>query len=139
MTGTLFKFALVASVITVSLLGIQDLANRSTGTISSIAGLAGFVLFLWFVFDGVVKLIYAFAKVPRGKKLTHKQAAIIRNFWNVWLITGVLTMTVYAVLFNRDDMVTALGIAGIFTLVVLLAYINNRNKLMGHTKKELFQ
>ncbi len=140
MKYNLKTFSLVAVLITTGLLLVDKLSGDLPDNLQGPASLLTLFLFLWVPFDLIVKVIYRFAAVPAGtKKLNHRQSEDINRYWVAWMTVAPISAVVFTLLFDRTHWQSTLAFGSVFMLLVLLSFLNRKNKLMGHTKKELFQ
>lgn len=72
-------------------------------------------------------------------RLSHQQAALVRKYWLTWLITSLVTGTMYVLIFNISQWKSALVVGAFFTIAVLLGIASSRQRIGGHTKKEIFK
>jgi hypothetical protein len=140
MKRNLVTFAALIVLIGSAGIGANILLDSLSSGVAALLSWGLFILEIWFIFDLVVQLIYWFAGIPAGtKKLNHQQAGIVNKYWMTWLIAALTTGLVYILLFERDHLSGSLLLLGGSALLILLGSLYQRQRIMGHTKKELFQ
>lgn len=134
------------SVILVSSLGAASLiVPHLPGALSSVGSLVLLFGFFWITFDLIVKIIYKLTGVTKSlrdkapRRLTHKQSETVNSFWLTWIVTALVSGSIYILLFEREQWKSNFIIGGGFGLLVLLAYIKRRQSILGYSKKDLFQ
>jgi hypothetical protein len=142
MTHNLNRFIGLTILITLGLIFMPRLVDLLPEQYQNFASFIVIVFDFWVVFDLIVRLIYKIAGIPRSssrqKRLSHQQTEIINRYWVAWILTSAVTVAAYVLIFdqNWENSILLFG-AGI--IVAALAFLNNKYKIMGHTKKELFK
>ena len=149
MTRNLKTFIVLAGLITAGFISAQNLVDHLPSALQAVSSLVLLITFFWVYFDLVVKIIYRLVGVSTEKaksraknepiRLTHQQAAAVNRYWIAWLATSLIVTVANTLLFERSHLITAFLLDGAFLVVISLAVINSKQKIMGHTKKELFK
>lgn len=147
MSRRLAIFVVATAAFTAAYIALNHLALQLTGGWQSLLSLVLLILYLWIAFDLVVKVIHRIVGVPaqdgRAKnlpqRLSHQQSEAVNRFWVAWLVTSVIAWMIYVTTFNWDQWRSGLVVGGLFMVVILVAYVSRRQKIMGYSKKELFK
>jgi|SRR6266404_6357028 len=145
MTRNLRIFIGVTTVLTILYLAANDLVDHLSGGAQTLASWILLILALWVAFDLILKIIYRLAGItkklmdPFPARLTHQQAAIVNKYWIAWLGSSLPTAFVYTLLFQRNQWKSALLTGGVIIVVVVLAVMNSKQKIAGHTKDQIFK
>lgn len=142
-------FIALSAIITAGYLAALDLLDKLSPGFQSIGSIILLIVFFWLFFDGILKIIYRFSGVERQSKkpktniesprLTHQQAAAVNRYWIIWLATSMLVSASYILIFARGNWKTAALWGSAIVAVLFLAYLNTRQRIMGHSKKDLFR
>jgi|SRR5579862_1231178 len=145
MTRNLKIFIGLSVLSTILYLVATDLTDHLSGGAQTLASWVLLILSLWVVFDLVVKVIYRLVGVtnkvmePAPARLNHVQASEVNKYWIVWLGSSLPTAIVYTLLFQRNHWKTVLLTGVVVAVIVLLATLNSKQKIAGHTKDEIFK
>lgn len=149
MTRNLKIFIGLVVLGTAGYLALGDGLSHASQTVQNIASIPMLLLFFYIVFNLVYRVIYRLVGVTdklmfRGWKqgwprLTHQQAAEVNKYWLVWLGGSLLTYVAYTLLFHRSQWRGAIIFGLAAGVIVMLAKLNSRMKIAGHTKNELFK
>ena len=127
------------------ILAPQALALVDDGLMGTIGSLALLAFYAWILFDVIIRLIHTCAGITKSlkekpaKKLTHQQAAIVNTYWMIWLFSTLATGAVYTFIVDTSNWKLSIGLAVGGAIAAILAYVNSKQKIMGHTRKELFK
>ena len=141
MSRNLRNFMGITILITVGWLTANDLVSHLPSGIQKFSSFLLYALSWWIFFDWIVKIIYKITGIPAGKnqRLTHRQSATLKRYWIAWLLTSLVSGLAYSYVVHGTLTKTNLIFGAVAVLLIFLAYLSNRQKIMGHTKKELFK
>ena len=145
MKSKLNKFIGVIAIITLLYMVANDLETRLPAGIQGVVGFGLVVFFFWFVFDFVIKIIYRMSGIttrlmdPKPAKLNHTQAEVVKKYWIAWLATGLIVSIAYTLILHINHWKTSLIYGAAFGLLVMFGFLSSKQRIMGHTKEEIFK